>query len=161
MFKNYVSIHWHYHVEQITKSFLWCILYIWIYLKIILLVGFGSLHSPLCELIYFRNSFCIRIKNSWDFRHKVLSHVGPLAEKLYLSVFLGIVDILSVVVFFFNFLFVLSQNLYTTIASTANIEEVMKCYKGLHIIYWGYRAGNIAYEATTFLWRQAYGATTF
>ena len=34
-------------------------------------------------------------------------------------------------------------------------------FKGLHIIYWGYGTGNIAYRTTIFLWRQAYRATTF
>ena len=34
LFKNYVSIHWHYPAEQVTKSVLWCILYVWIHLKI-------------------------------------------------------------------------------------------------------------------------------
>ena len=29
------------------------------------------------ELIYFRNSFCYRIENSWGFRHKILGHAGP------------------------------------------------------------------------------------
>ena len=25
MFRNYVSIHWHYPIQQVTKNFLWCI----------------------------------------------------------------------------------------------------------------------------------------
>ena len=29
--------------------------------------------------------------------------------------------------------------------------DFIDCDKGLHIIYWGYGAGNIAYGATTFL----------
>ena len=34
------------------------------------------------ELIYFRNSFCYRIENSWGFRYKILGHVGSLEKNL-------------------------------------------------------------------------------
>ena len=36
------------------------------------------------ELIYFRNSFCYRMENSWSFRNKILGHVaiGPLRKNL-------------------------------------------------------------------------------
>ena len=34
------------------------------------------------EFIYFRNSFCYRIKNSWSFRCKILGHVGHLGGNL-------------------------------------------------------------------------------
>ena len=42
------------------------------------------------ELIYFRNSFCYTIENSWGFRYKILGHVGPLEKNLNVFVSLGI-----------------------------------------------------------------------
>ena len=82
------------------------------------------------ELIYFRNSFCCRIKNSWSFKYKILGHVSPVGENL---TFLFPLELLK----FYDFLshlFILklsfSKPFYSTwsYASTANIQEVMKFY---------------------------------
>ena len=34
------------------------------------------------DMIYFRNPFCHRIKNSWGFRYRILGHVGLLGKTL-------------------------------------------------------------------------------
>ena len=46
------------------------------------------------ELLYFRNSFCDTVKNSWSFEYKILGHVGLLG-KASLFVSLGIAEILG------------------------------------------------------------------
>ena len=45
------------------------------------------------EFIYFRNSFCYTIDNS--FKYRILGHVGLLRENLTVSVSLGIAEILG------------------------------------------------------------------
>ena len=39
------------------------------------------------ELIYFRNSFCCRIKNSWSFKYKFLGHVSLVWSNIYILYF--------------------------------------------------------------------------
>ena len=51
------------------------------------------------EFIYFRNSFCYGIDNSWSSRYKILGHVGPLGRNLNFFVSLGNAEILR----FFEF----------------------------------------------------------
>ena len=82
------------------------------------------------ELIYFRNSFCYRIDNSWGFRHKILGHVSPLGKNLNFFVSLGITEILG-----FSELSVYTKLPYSkpfhntlNYVSAANIEEVIKFY---------------------------------
>ena len=102
------------------------------------------------ELIYFRNSFCCRIENSWGLRYKSLGHVAPLRKSLYFLsplVSLRFEDFLS-------FLFVLKLSYSTPFhntlnyASTANIEEVMKFYNLVDKIFetdfsWAYKVGEL------------------
>ena len=47
------------------------------------------------ELIYFSNSFCYRIENSWSFRYKILGQVGPLGKNLNFFVSIEIAEILG------------------------------------------------------------------
>ena len=56
--------------------------YEWIYDWTLMLLK--DFREPLLsfELIYFRNSFCYRIGNSWGFRYKILGQVGPLGKIL-------------------------------------------------------------------------------
>ena len=47
------------------------------------------------EWIYFRNSFCYRIENSWGYKYKMLCHLGPLGENLNFLVSFGIAEIFA------------------------------------------------------------------
>ena len=47
------------------------------------------------ELIYFRNPFCHRIKNSLGFRYRILGHVGLLGKNINFLSLLVIAEILG------------------------------------------------------------------
>ena len=61
------------------------------------LMNLKDFREPLLsfELIYFRNSFCYRIENSWGFRCKRLGYVGLLGKNLNFFVSLGIAEFLG------------------------------------------------------------------
>ena len=103
----------------------------WIYdWTLMLLKDFRKPFNLSFELIYFWNFFCYRIENSWNFRTKILGHVGPLGKTLIFLSPLGLLKFQD----FLSFLFILklsySRPFHNTFsyASTANIEEVMKFY---------------------------------
>ena len=52
----------------------------WIYNWTLMLLKDFRVSLVSFQLIYFRNSFCYRVENSWSFKYEILSHVGPLRE---------------------------------------------------------------------------------
>ena len=88
--------------------------YEWIYDWTVMLLK--DFRDPILslEMIYFRNSFCYRMENSWTSRYKILGHVGPLGKKV---VFLSPLGSLNFTIFrAFNFYWSCPiQSLFTTL----------------------------------------------
>ena len=91
--------------------------------------AFEGLREPLLsfELIYFRNSFCYRIENTWGFRYKSLGHVGPLGKNLNFLVSLGMAEILG----FSELLFILKLSCSKPFHNTLNYLHLLQILKTL------------------------------
>ena len=110
------------HFQSLENEWIW--MNIWLNFD-----AFDGLHRAIAffELIYFRNSFCYRIENSWGSRYESLGHVGPLRKNLNLFVSLGIAEFVGFSeLSIYNDVVLLKSFLQR--ASTANIEEIMKFY---------------------------------
>ena len=95
----------------------------------VLLKGF---RQPLFffELMHFRNFFCYKIENIWNFKYKIFSRVSPFGTNLICLSPLGLLRFQCLLSFISILKFSYSKPFYSTLnyASTANIQEVMKFY---------------------------------